>query len=91
MAIHPGNNKQSMPRDVAIFDESPASAIECYLPEKSDAACFLSAFQKLFVICNAKPQYNTANMLANAVVCSDSRPDRTMNRTMVNLPKLLTY
>ena len=66
-----GNSSRSL--DLAIFVESPTAAIECYLPEKSDAAFFLSAFQKLFVICNAKTQYNTANMLGNAVVCRDSK------------------
>ena len=58
-AIHPGNNKQSMPMALSIFDESITAALECYFPEKSDAACFLSALQKLFVICNAKTQYST--------------------------------
>ena len=35
---------------LAVFDELTTAAIECYFPEKSDAACFLSAFQKFFVI-----------------------------------------
>ena len=74
-AIHPGNNKQGMPLALTIFDESTTVAIECYFPEKSDAACFLSAFQKLFVICNAKTQYNTSDRLRNAVVCNDSKPE----------------
>ena len=74
-AIHPSNNKQSMPLALAIFDGSATATIECYFPEKSDAACFLSALQKLFVLCNAKTQYNTSNMLGNAVVCNDSKPD----------------
>ena len=56
-AIHPGNNKESMALVLAIFDESTKAAIECYFPEKSDADYFLSAFQKLFVICNAETQY----------------------------------
>ena len=64
-----------MPLALAIFDESTTAAIECNIPEKSDAACFLSAFQKLFVICNAKTQYNTFNMLGNAVICNDSKPE----------------
>ena len=62
-----------MPLALVIFDESTAAAIECNFPEKSDAACVLPAFQKLFVICNAKTQYNTSNMLGNAVICNDSK------------------
>ena len=74
-AIDPDNNKQSMPLALAIFDKSTTAAMECYFPEKSDAACFLSAFQKVFVICNAKTQYNTSNMFGNAIFCSDSKPE----------------
>ena len=74
-AIHPGNNKQSVPLALAIFGESTTAAIKCYFPEKSNAACLLSAFQKLFVICNAKTQYNTSNMLGNTTVCNDSKPE----------------
>ena len=75
--IHTGNNKQSMPLALTIFDEPTTAAIECYFIEKSDAACFPSAFQKLFVINknNAKTQYNTSNMLGNAVVCNDNKPE----------------
>ena len=73
-AIHPGNNKQSMPLSLAIFHKSTA-AIECYFPEKSDASCFLSPFQKLFGICNAKTEYNISNMLGNAIVCNYSNPE----------------
>ena len=58
-AVHLGNNKQSMPLALSIFDESTTAALECYFPEKSDAGFFLSALQKLFVICNAKTQYST--------------------------------
>ena len=65
--IYPGNNKRTMPLALAIFDESTTAATECYFPEKSDAACFLSAFQKLLVICNAKTQYNTSNAPRNAL------------------------
>ena len=74
-AIDPDNNKQSMPLALAIFDKSTTAAMECYFPEKSDAACLLSAFQKVFVICNAKTQYNTSNMFGNAIFCSDSKPE----------------
>ena len=49
-AIQPSNKKQSMPVALTVFDELTTAAIECYFPEKSDAACFLSAFQKFFVI-----------------------------------------
>ena len=64
-----------MPLSLAIFDESTTAAIECYSPEKSDATCFSSAFQKLFVICNAKTEDNTSNELENAVFCNNSKSE----------------
>ena len=73
--IHPGNNKQSMPLALAIFDESTTAAIECYFPEKSDAAWILPALQKLFVIYNAKTQCSTSNMFGNAIFCNDGKPE----------------
>ena len=45
-----GNNMQSMLLALAIFDKSTTAILECHFPEKSDAACFLSAFPKLFNI-----------------------------------------
>ena len=33
---------------LAIFDKSTTAILEYHFPEKSDAACFLSAFPKLF-------------------------------------------
>ena len=51
------------------------AAIECYLPEKSYTACLRSAYQKLFVICNAKTQYSTFNILRNAVACNNNKPE----------------
>ena len=42
-AIHVGNNKQSTTLTVLIFEESTTAATDCYFPEKSDAACFLTA------------------------------------------------
>ena len=63
-----------MPLALAIFDESTTAAKECCFPEKSDAACFLSALQKLLVICKVKTKYNTSSMLGNAVACNDNKP-----------------
>ena len=51
------------------------AAIECYFPEKSDTAGLRSAYQKLFVICNAKTQYSTFSVLGNAVACNNNKPE----------------
>ena len=94
--IHSGNNKQSMPLALAIFNQSTTAAIAGYFPEKSDAACFLSVIRKLFVVCNAKTQYNTSSMLGNAAACNDSKPEFLLSfaawiEEMVDLSKPFTY
>ena len=40
--LHPGDNKQSEPLALAIFDPTTAAAIESYFPESNAAAQFLS-------------------------------------------------
>ena len=74
-AIHPGNNKQNVSLALAIFDESTSAAIKSYFPDRLDAANILSCFHKLFVICNSKQRFNTANQLGNAAVSGDNKPD----------------
>ena len=39
---------QSMSLALAIFDKSTTAILEYHFPEKSDSACFLSAFPILF-------------------------------------------
>ena len=74
IAIHPGNNKQSVSLSLAIFDETTSAAIRSYFLERNDAASFLNLFYKLFVICNSKQRYNEANRLVDAVVKGDNKP-----------------
>ena len=88
-AIQPSNNKQSMPLALTIFDESTTGAIECYFPEKPDAACFLSAFQKLFVIYNVE-HITILSICLEMQLFVMIKMD-IMDRTMVKLPKLFIY
>ena len=74
-AINPGNNKQNVSLALAIFDESTSAAIKSYFPDRLDAANILSCFHKLFVICNSKQRFNTANQLGNAAVSGGNKPD----------------
>ena len=39
--LHPGNNKQSVPLALAIFEETTSTAIRSYLPEEHTTADFL--------------------------------------------------
>ena len=45
-----------------------------YFPEGSDVDYFSLLFQKPFVICNPKAQFNPSNQLGNSVVLGDNRP-----------------
>ena len=72
--LHPGNNKQSVPLALAIFDETTAAAIQSYFPEKSDAIEFLKLFKQWWVLSNSKSRFNTRNYLGNAAVLDDTKP-----------------
>ena len=72
--IHPGNNKQSVPLALAIFDETTSAAIQSYYPERKDAASLLTLFNKLFIIFNSKQQFNHSNKLGNASVQGVNKP-----------------
>ena len=49
---HPGNNKQSVPLNLAIFQETKTATIKRYFPNRLDGVNFLTLFYKVFVICN---------------------------------------
>ena len=40
-ALHSGDNKQSVPLALSIFDPTSSAAILIYYPERQDAAAFL--------------------------------------------------
>ena len=73
-ATHPGNNKQSVPLALAIFNETTTAAVLSYFPQRKDAAKFLSLFHKLFIIFNSKQQFNYSNKLGNAAVEAGNKP-----------------
>ena len=63
-----------MPLASNVFDETTSAAIKSYFPERNDAASFLNLFHKVFVILNAKQEYNTNNRLGHAAVYWDNKP-----------------
>ena len=72
--LHTGNNKESAPLALAIFDETTSTAIQSYSPEKSSAAEFVNLFYKWWIISNSKSQFSSNNFLGNAVVIGDQKP-----------------
>ena len=73
IVLHPGNNKQSVPLALAIFDETTIAAIQSYFPEKSSAAEFLKLFYKWWIISNSKNQFSSKYYLGNAAVIGDMK------------------
>lgn len=73
--LHPGNNKQSVPLALAIFDPTTTAAIRSYFPDKEDAAGFLNLINVWWTISNAKGKVNTNNRIGNAAVFGDHKPE----------------
>ena len=48
LVTHPGNDKQSVPLTLAIFQESATAAIKSYFPNPLDVVNFLMRFHKVF-------------------------------------------
>ena len=63
-AMHPGDNKQSVPLALAIFDQSILAAIESYYPNRLDASSFLKLVNNWWAINNSKQEFNTNFRLA---------------------------
>jgi hypothetical protein len=72
-ALHPGDNKQSVPLALAIFDETTYSAIRSYYPHREDAAAFLNLISIWWSISNSKVRFNTHNYLGNGITLSDGK------------------
>ena len=56
--LHPGDNKQSAPLALAIFDSTTSTATESYFPESNAAAQFLRLINLWWTISNSKQQFN---------------------------------
>ena len=52
--LHPGNNKQSVPLALAIFDLSTISAISQYFPEEKTTYTFLNLIYTWWLVVNSK-------------------------------------
>ncbi|XP_047127382.1 uncharacterized protein LOC124808407 [Hydra vulgaris] len=73
--LHPGNFKQNVSLALAIFDETTSAAIHSYFPDVKGSADFLTLFNKWWVLSNSKCQYSACNILGNAVVSGDKKPE----------------
>ena len=73
-SLHPGDNKQSVPLALNVFDRTTAIGVTEYFPESKDASEFLKLINIWWMISNSKQQYNTNYRLGNAAVPGDNKP-----------------
>ena len=66
-ALHPGNNKQSVPLALAIIHETTIAAARSYFPTRSDLSGFLNLINIWWTISNSKHRY-IPNVFENAIM-----------------------
>ena len=71
-ALHPGNNKQSVPLALALFQESTIAAAKSYFPNRQDIHGFLNLIHVWWTISNSKQRFSP-NPLGNAVISNDNK------------------
>ena len=74
-SLHPGDNKQSVPLALNIFDRTTAIGITEYFPEAKDASEFIKLINIWWTISNSKQEFNTNYRLGNAAVLGDHKPE----------------
>ena len=72
--LHPGNNKQSVPIALSIFDATTSAAIESYFPDRKASADFLRLIDTWWVISNAKQEFSSRR-IGHAVKKGDKKPE----------------
>ena len=72
--MHPGDNKQSVPLALSLFDATTSAAIESYYSDRYDASGFLKRVNLWWTISNSKQTYNTNSRTGDAAVESDNKP-----------------
>ena len=72
-SLHPGNNKQSVPLTLAIFDlTTTTTAIRQYFPEEITTSSFLSLIYNWWLVVNAKERFHP-NIVGNALIAGDGK------------------
>ena len=71
--IHLGDNKQSVPLSLAIFDPTTSAAIDSYFPQRNAAAQFLRLINLWWTISNSKQQSNMNFHRGDAAEANDCK------------------
>ena len=73
-ALHPGNNKQSVPLALAIIHETTIAAARSHFQTRSDLSGVLNLINIWRTISNSTERY-TPNVLGNAIIFGDKKTD----------------
>ena len=73
-ALQAGDNKQSVPLALAIFDFTTSAALESYFPDRMDAATFLKLINLWWTMSNSNAKYNMNFRVGDAAVLNDGKP-----------------
>ena len=71
-ALHPGNNKQSVPLALSIFHPTTITAIRQYFPEDTTTSSFLNLTHNWWLVVNAKERFHP-DVIGNALTASDGK------------------
>ena len=66
-ALHPGNNKQSVPLTLSIFDLTTITAISQYFSDDKTTSSFLNLIYNWWLVVNAKEKFHP-NIVDNALI-----------------------
>ena len=73
-ALHPRNNKQSVPLALAIIHETTTAAARSYFPTRSNLSGFLNLINTWWTIYNSKQRY-MPTVLGNAITFGEKKTD----------------
>ena len=68
--LHRGNNKQSVPLALAVFEPTTTSVIRSYFPEEYTTIAFLELIHAWWLVVNAKERFHPTR-IGNALVSND--------------------
>ena len=73
-ALHPGDNRQSVPLALAIFDANTSTALKSYFPEHENAAKFFELINLWWTMSNSKQELNMNFHIGDAAKLNDCKP-----------------
>ena len=71
-ALQPGNNRQSVPLALSIFEPTTITVIRQYFPEDTTTSSFLYLIHNWWLVVNAKERFNH-DVIGSALIANDGK------------------